>query len=223
MDNFEQLSSEVCACRLCPRLVQFRENVAVRTPPLHEEPWRRPIPGFGDPHAWLLILGLAPSANGGNRTGRIFTGDLSGKFLMGCLYNTGFANQPHSEHRNDGLQLKGCYITPGVKCVPPENRPNQHEIITCRRYLKREIALLASVKTVLVLGQMSLKMYRDYLQDEGHVLPALAFRHGAVFTVENLPTVYASYHPSPQNTQTGKLTSEMFESLLRRIIAEIKT
>jgi uracil-DNA glycosylase family 4 len=219
-DNFKHLHSDICSCRLCPRLVHFRENVAIRNANTSEKPWRKPVPGFGDPNAWLLILGLAPSASGGNRTGRIFTGDLSGKFLMACLHNKGLANHSYSESREDGLMLKGCYMTAGVKCVPPDNKPSNLEIDTCRQYLKREFFLLSSIRAVLALGQTSLKMYRDYLREEGHEIPTLKFHHGAHYKMGTLPKVYASYHPSPQNTQTGKLTARMFETLLQQILDE---
>ncbi len=212
------LNQEIAACHLCPRLVKFREHVPIRNQNHSEDPWRKPVPGFGDPDAWLMIIGLAPSAQGGNRTGRIFTGDLSAKFLINCMHHVGLANQSTSESPNDGLTLNGCYLTAAVKCVPPDNKPNPSEIATCRHFLKKEFALLPKIKAVLTLGQISLKSYRDFLLAEGHKVPALKFHNGAHYKMEGLPNVYASYHPSPQNTHTGKLTKDMFETLLKHII-----
>lgn len=217
------LNQEIAACHLCPRLVKFREYVPTRNQNDSEEPWRKPVPGFGDPNAWLMIIGLAPSAQGGNRTGRIFTGDLSAKFLIGCMHRVGLANQSSSESRNDGLTLNGCYLTAAVKCVPPDNKPTPIEITTCRQFLKKEFILLPKIKAVLTLGQIGLKAYRDFLLTEGHKVPTLKFRHGAHYNMESLPKVYASYHPSPQNTHTGKLTKDMFEGLLKHIVYDSLT
>lgn len=207
MDAFEELNDRVTACRLCPRLVAFRESVALRGKLAEEPAWRKPVPGFGDPRAWLLIVGLAPSAQGGNRTGRIFTGDPSGVFLMKALHAEGFASQPTSESLDDGLKLKGCYLTAAVKCVPPKNRPTAEEFRTCRPYLDAEWALLPETRAILALGGASYALFGGK-----------GFTHGAKLAGE-VP-VYASYHPSPQNTYTGKLTQEMLRSLLRRIQSE---
>ncbi len=222
-DRISILNHEISACQLCPRLVKFREHVPIRNQYAFEDPWRKPVPGFGDPEAWLMIIGLAPSAQGGNRTGRIFTGDLSAKFLIGCMHQVGLANQSSSESRNDGLILNGCYLTAAVKCVPPDNKPNPVEIATCRHFLKKEFTILPKIKAVLALGHISLKAYRDFLLAEGHQVPALKFQHGAHFKLHGLPKVYASYHPSPQNTHTGKLTKDMLESLLNQIIDDSLT
>lgn len=204
----------VIDCRRCPRLVKFRESVPPRK---DQDYWRRPLPGFGDPKAWLLILGMAPSAEGGNRTGRIFTGDGSGRFLFQTLYKEGFANQPTSESADDGLKLKGCYITAAVKCVPPQNKPEKKEFLNCSGYFWNEIALLKNLTTVLALGKLAFDAYLHFVREQGKDVSGMKFHHGAMFPFEGLPTLYASYHPSPQNTNTGKLTEAMFRKLIRNI------
>ncbi len=214
---FQKLHDDVVQCRLCPRLVHFREKVQPRASFSDETFWRRPVPGFGDPNAWLLIIGLAPSAQGGNRTGRIFTGDPSGKFLFENLYRAGLANQPTSTSADDGLKLLGCYMTAVVKCVPPLNKPLPKEIRNCSCYFNRELELLKGVKAVLALGGIAFKAYKDYLADAGFDVSHLRFQHGAKYEWEGKPSLYASYHPSPQNTQTGKMTSADFIKLLESI------
>jgi len=208
-------------CRKCKRLVQFREHVIPKKKALAEESyWRRPVPGFGDERARLLILGLAPSAEGGNRTGRIFTGDASARFLFRMLYQEGFANQPLSEKRGDGLKVNGCYITAAVKCVPPENKPTIKECDHCSVYLWNEMHLLKKLKCVLVLGRIALERYVHYVKQRGGIVPKLIFKHGAKCVIDGFPMLYMSYHPSPQNTNTGKLTAAMFAKILREIRKE---
>ena len=177
------------------------------------------MPGFGDPNARMLIVGLAPGAHGANRTGRMFTGDRSGEFLYCALWEAGFANQPTSESRFDGLQLKDAYITAAVRCVPPDNKPARDEILNCRPYLVREIALLKNVRLVVSLGGIGLNAYLSVLQDAGKIVSRAQFRfaHGAEFTTHEAgPLVLASYHPSQQNTSTGKLTAEMLRDIFLR-------
>lgn len=205
-------------CGLCPRLVAWREEVGRvrRRAYLHEEYWSKPVPGFGDPAARLLIVGLAPGAHGANRTGRIFTGDRSGDFLYRALYEAGFANQPTSVSRDDGLQLLDAYITSPVRCVPPDNKPTLEEIHTCRPYLEQELALLKRVKLVVVLGGIALQGYLSILQDKGKIKSRSVFKfgHGVSFaTHEGGPLVLASYHPSQQNTSTGRLTAAMLTDI----------
>lgn len=213
-----ELKECLVECRKCRRLVQFRENVLPKKKALlEEEYWRRPVPGFGDEKAWLLILGLAPSAEGGNRTGRIFTGDASARFLFRMLHQEGFANQPTSEAMGDGLQVKGCYITAAVKCVPPENKPTVGECDNCSVYLWNEMHLLKKLKSVLVLGRIALERYVHYVKHCGGHAPKIHFKHGAKCAIEGFPLLYMSYHPSPQNTNTGKLTEGMFAQVLREI------
>jgi uracil-DNA glycosylase family 4 len=213
-------------CRLCPRLVTWREEVGRvrRRAYRDEEYWSKPVPGFGDPAARLLVIGLAPGAHGANRTGRVFTGDRSGDFLYRALYEAGFANQPTSVSREDGLQLRDAYITSPVKCVPPDNKPTLEEIQKCRPYLERELLLLKRVKLVVVLGGIALQGYLSILQDSGKIKSRSGFKfgHGAKFvTHAGGPLVLASYHPSQQNTSTGRLTAAMLAEIFheaRRIL-----
>ena len=215
-DRWTKLHREVIACRRCPRLVAWREEVArkKRRAYVDWDYWGKAVPGFGDPDARLLIIGLAPGAHGANRTGRVFTGDGSGETLFGALYRAGFANQPTSKHREDGLALTDVYITAVARCVPPQNRPNRAEMNACRDYLVRELALLEEVEVVLVLGQIAFNEYRRTLQELGYKLPRLDFTHGACYDLgPELPRLLVSYHPSRQNTQTGRLTLEMFDAV----------
>lgn len=211
------LNECVVDCRMCKRLVQYREEVPPRKSFEDEVYWRRPVPGFGDKQAWLLITGLAPSAHGGNRTGRIFTGDESGKFLFNALYKEGFANQPISESIDDGLKLTGCYITAAVKCTPPEHKPTKEEFSNCSVYYRNELRLLKKVTAILALGKLAFDAYLSYAQTLGVSTRNVVFKHGARYGLEGLPTLYASYHPSPQNTHTGKMTEDMFRRLLKKI------
>lgn len=211
--SFSTLNKRVVCCRLCPRLVHFREQVPPKGEFCDEPYWRRPVPGFGDEQAWLLISGLAPAAHGGNRTGRVFTGDKSGDFLMKALYLAGFANQPTSTSRADGLKLKGCYVTAVVKCVPPHDKPSREEIVTCSRYYHNELALLRNVRCVLALGRIAF----DSFLLVNKIRPKPPFVFGEKYAFAGLPTLWASYHPSPRNTNTGKLTMERFLELLKHI------
>jgi uracil-DNA glycosylase len=215
MGSLECLRREVIACRLCPRLVAHRERAAqVKVRRYRdEEYWGKPIPGFGAPDARLLIIGLAPAAHGGNRTGRIFTGDRSGDFLFAALHQAGFANQPSSRRREDGLRLRDCYITASVRCAPPENKPTPLELSTCRRYLIEELRLLPHVRVVVALGRIAFDAFLKAWVEAGRQLPAGRPRFGHGLTTE-LPggvQLLASYHPSQQNTQTGRLTPTMFQ------------
>ena len=215
------LHDEIIACRKCPRLVRWREGVAreKRRAFLHWDYWGKPVPGFGDPDAGLLILGLAPAAHGANRTGRMFTGDRSGDFLYRALHRAGFANQPTSIRRDDGLELEDAYITAVLRCAPPANKPLPTELRNCRPYFEREIDLLRP-RAVLALGGIGLREYLTLLKERGEIerLAAYPFYHGATYVLpRGLPRVFASYHPSQQNTFTGKLTHAMLVGLLRRI------
>jgi uracil-DNA glycosylase len=217
---------EVIVCRKCPRLTAWRELVARTKRRAYRdcEYWGRPVPGFGDPEARLLIVGLAPAAHGGNRTGRVFTGDRSGDFLFRALYETGFASQPESVSRDDGLELHGVYIAAAVRCAPPANKPLPDEFRNCRPYLEREIDALTHLKAVVALGRVAFEVYLSILQDRGAIRrrSAFPFAHGAAHvTAPGQPLLLASYHPSQQNTQTGKLTPKMlrdvFEAARRHI------
>jgi uracil-DNA glycosylase len=219
--TLEILNAEIISCRKCPRLVEYRERVAreKRRAFAGWEYWGKPVPGFGDPRAGLYILGLAPAAHGANRTGRMFTGDRSGDFLYGALYREGFASQPTSIQRGDGLQLRGAYMGATLRCAPPGNKPLPDELQNCRPYFETELALLQP-RAILALGGIAMKAYLSLLIERGVVktFAAYPFRHGAVYQFPgNLPRLFLSYHPSQQNTFTGKLTPSMMSTVLRRI------
>ncbi len=241
---------EVIACTRCGRLVKYCRKIAREKRRMYRdwEYWGKPIPSFGDPEAELLVLGLAPAAHGGNRTGRIFTGDRSGDFLYRALYEAGFANQPQSRHRGDGLELRNCHITAALRCAPPANKPLPQELRNCQPYLEAELRILKSVRAVLALGRIAFDTYlrlvsrtaglqlrpprRAVLKggagsEERQRLPprsSFRFGHGASYELPwGLPRLFASYHPSQQNTQTGKLTPEMMRGVfegIRRFLAE---
>jgi len=217
------VQEEVCACRKCPRLVKYREKVAKEKRRAFRDwtYWGRGVPGFGDSHARLFVLGLAPAAHGGNRTGRVFTGDRSGDFLYKALYKAGFANQPTSFHCDDGLRLQNVYIAAAVRCAPPANKPLPSEILHCRGYLERELEILRP-RAVLALGKIAWDAYLEILKQRGQITSRAAYRfsHGAecVFT-DDLPRLFGVYHPSQQNTQTGRVTEAMYAAALNRIRA----
>jgi uracil-DNA glycosylase len=215
------LNEEIVACRKCPRLVRYREKVAREKRRAFREwtYWGKPVPGFGDARAQLLILGLAPAAHGANRTGRVFTGDRSGDFLYAALHKAGFANQPTSVQRYDGLQLTNAYISATCRCAPPDNKPLPKEIENCRGYLEREMEILKP-KAVLALGKIAWDAYLEILKQRG-VISSRAlyhFAHGAeAEVVPDSPRLFGVYHPSQQNTQTGRVTPAMYAVVLRRI------
>lgn len=213
----EALRQRVIACRQCPRLVRYRERTAQEKVRRYRDwtYWGRPVPGFGDPTARLLIVGLAPAAHGGNRTGRVFTGDRSGDFLYRALYRAGFANQPTSTDRNDGLLLADCYVTAAVRCAPPDNRPTPAELDRCRPFLLEELSLLRRIRVIVALGQIAFRACLDTLKTRGVqlLIPAPRFGHGHVTVLQNDLVLVASYHPSQQNTQTGRLTEAMFQQI----------
>ena len=215
------VAEEVCACRKCPRLVKYRERVAKEKRRAFREwtYWGRGVPGFGDPRAQLFILGLAPAAHGANRTGRVFTGDRSGDFLYKALHKAGFANHPTSLHRDDGLQLKNAYIAAAVRCAPPANKPLPSEILHCRGYLERELEILRP-RAVLSLGKIAWDAYLEILKQRGQIASRAAYRfsHGAEWSfADDLPRLFGVFHPSQQNTQTGRLTAAMYATVLKRI------
>jgi uracil-DNA glycosylase family 4 len=217
--DLQALAREVIECRRCPRLVAWREQVARerRAAFASEEYWGRPLPGFGDPAAQVLVLGLAPAAHGGNRTGRIFTGDRSGDWLFASLWRTGFANQPTSVAPDDGLKLRGCYITAAVRCAPPANRPLPSERDNCLPYLVSELALLEAVRVIVCLGGFAWEVAFRALtaSDVAVPRPRPKFAHGAAITVDRF-TLLGCYHPSQQNTFTGRLTEEMTDEIFAR-------
>lgn len=208
------LAREIVACERCPRLVAHCREVArvKRRAYREQEYWGKPVPAFGDPAARLLILGLAPGAHGANRTGRMFTGDSSGDFLYSVLYEAGYASQPGSAWRDDGLVLRDAYITASGRCAPPDNKPLPEELRACRPYLERELELLANVRVVVVLGRIAFDTYLGILREQGRIerAGAFLFGHGAVHPLgRGLPVLLCSYHPSQQNTSTGRLTRPM--------------
>jgi uracil-DNA glycosylase len=209
-----RLNEEIIACRKCPRLVAWREEVArvKRKAYQDQEYWGKPVPGFGDPQARVLVVGLAPGAHGSNRTGRQFTGDASGGFLFPALYRAGFANQPSAESRSDGLLLKGMYITASGRCAPPANKPSPEELNNCQPYLERELEILQP-KVIVCLGRIAFeRVLRIYSARN----TAWKFGHGAAYQLENGVWVLCSYHPSQQNTLTGKLTVKMFDDIWKK-------
>jgi len=215
------LQNEVVACRRCPRLNAYTAEVArVKRRAYRDcEYWGKPVPSFGDRQAELLIVGLAPGAHGSNRTGRMFTGDGSGNVLYRVLHKTGFASQPGSVSRDDGQRLTGAYITAVARCAPPANKPTREEIANCRPYLERELDLLPNVKAVVALGRVAFDNYLGILQSRGLVRSraAFAFGHNRVFEIgPGQPVLISSYHPSQQNTSTGKLTEEMLVAVFQR-------
>ncbi len=213
-DSLAQVNADVIDCRACPRLVEWREEVAVRKRAAYidHDYWGRPIPGFGDPDARLLVVGLAPAAHGGNRTGRIFTGDRSGDWVFRALHRAGFASQPTSVHRHDGLHLSGAYVVAAVRCAPPGNRPTPVERDTCVPYLAREWALLTDVQVVVALGAFAAQVVAALVG----VRPRPRFGHGVEVKLPDGRTLLCSYHPSQQNTFTGTLTEEMFDAVFAR-------
>jgi len=214
------LNQEVVACGRCPRLVEYRERIGreKRRAYLDWTYWAKPVPGFVDPRAQLLILGLAPGAHGSNRTGRPFTGDSSGNFMYPVLHRTGFASQPTATRLDDGLQLTDAYITAAVRCAPPDNKPTPQEIASCAPFLDRELDALKNVKVVVALGRIGFDAYLNYLRRKGTVKSKAeyVFGHGATYTMPDGRVLLASYHPSNQNTNTGKLTEEMFTEIFRK-------
>jgi uracil-DNA glycosylase family 4 len=222
VDSLRHVERDVVRCERCPRLRDFCKEVArTRVKRFRqEEYWGRPVPGFGDPKARLLIVGLAPAAHGGNRTGRVFTGDRSGDFLFGGLFRAGFANVAASVARGDSLELRDCYIAPIVRCAPPANRPSPEETVACREYLMREWTLLRNVRAVLALGQLAMAGFLAVYREGRPEAPKgrLEFGHGLSHDLGEGVRLFISYHPSQQNTFTGRLTREDFD----RVLGEVK-
>jgi len=223
MTDLSVLNAEVVECRRCPRLVEWREEVArtKRAAYADDDYWGRPVPSFGDPDARILIVGLAPGAHGANRTGRMFTGDRSGEWLYGALHSAGLANRAESVWRDDGLALTGTWLTAAVRCVPPGNKPSAAERQTCRPYLKREIRLLTEMRTIVTLGGIAWDATLRTLRDLGYAVPTPKpkFGHGTEVKIGRNLTLIGSYHPSQQNTFTGRLTREMFDAVWERAVA----
>ncbi len=222
-ESLRAVEAEVVRCRACPRLVAWRERVAreKRRAYREEHYWGRAVPGFGDPRAWLLVVGLAPAAHGANRTGRMFTGDASGEFLYAALHRAGMASQPWSRHREDGLALRGAFVTAACRCAPPQNHPSPEELARCAPFLDREAAALPEVRVMLCLGAVAWEAALGHLRRRGLELPRPRprFGHGAELALPGAPLLLASYHVSRQNTQTGRLTPAMLDRVLARAAA----
>ena len=222
VETLHRLEQEVTGCNLCPRLrAHCREIARVKRRAYRDwDYWGRPVPSFGDPRARVLIIGLAPGAHGANRTGRMFTGDGSGEFLYDVLHRTGFASQPQAVSRDDGLQLKDCYITAAARCAPPGNKPTREEFDACRPYLERELAVMERIRIVVVLGRLALDAYLMVRLRENSIKQRsdYPFEHGRVYNLGNkLPSLICCYHPSRQNTQTGRLTKPMMLRVFRQV------
>ena len=217
-DSLRAVAADIASCRQCERLVEWRESVGREKKAAYRDwdYWARGVPGFGDPKATLLIVGLAPAAHGANRTGRMFTGDRSGDFLYAALHRAGYANQPTSDHRDDGLVLRGAYITAPVRCAPPANKPLPDERMRCRRYLERELQLLSDVRTIVALGQIAY----DELCRLLSVSRRPRFGHGVEHVLPDGRLLICSYHVSQQNTFTGKLTPAMLDAIFERACNE---
>jgi uracil-DNA glycosylase family 4 len=236
----QQLQERVIACRLCPRLVEHRETVAVnkRRMYLDWDYWGKPLPSFGDPAARVLIMGLAPAAHGGNRTGRMFTGDRSGDWVFGTLHKFGFASSPDAQRRDDGMVLRDAYITASLRCAPPANKPLKEELANCQPYLIRELELLVNVRVIIALGKIAFDTYLAARRQQdpafyltvapsvrlgggiaagatGRRAPRPRFGHNVEYPIDDDTTLIGSYHPSQQNTQTGRLTHEMFDAVFQ--------
>jgi uracil-DNA glycosylase len=220
-DSLARIRDEVVACARCPRLVEYRSRVARERKRsfASETYWGRAVPGFGDPAARLVAVGLAPAAHGSNRTGRVFTGDRSAAFLVRAFHDAGYANQPTSDHRGDGLRYRDLYLTAAVRCVPPGNQPTPAERARCAPFLERELTCLPETRAILALGGFAWEALRDVVPSVyGGVRPDVPFAHGACAPLgAGKPILWASYHPSPQNTNTGRLTATMLSALLARI------
>ena len=247
--ELRKLQKIVTQCHKCPRLIAYLREVSNRKPKRYRDLdyWSKPLPSFGDPEARILIVGLAPAANGGNRTGRMFTGDRSGEWLFGALHQFGFANQPNSTMRDDDFALKDCYITATIRCAPPNNKPLPMEIENCRPYFLKELDLLKNVKVLVPLGQIAFMQTLKSLRLKGFQIPPLSFGHGKVYLFSKnanlrtparnaclpdrqgfkpfpteLRTLITTYHPSQQNTQTGKLTQPMFQKIFEMVQKRIE-
>ena len=233
--ELEKLQDTVIQCRKCPRLVAYLKEVSERKPKRYRDwdYWSKPLPSFGDPGARVLIVGLAPAAQGGNRTGRMFTGDRSGEWLFNALYQFGFANQPNSLRRDDGFELDDCYITATIRCAPPKNKALPEEIENCRPYFLEELDLLKNIEVLVPLGQIAFTQTLKSLRLKGFEIPSLSFGHGKIYSLRtsnsvrnadlrSLRTLITTYHPSQQNTQTGKLTRPMFHKIFKTVRKKLR-
>jgi uracil-DNA glycosylase family 4 len=219
-NNWNNHNTQLVTCRKCPRLVEYRERIAREKRRAYREwdYWGRPVPDFGDPNARVVLIGLAPGAHGSNRTGRMFTGDASGEFLYAALHRAGFANQSTARHAYDGLELRDAFITAICRCAPPDNKPTWQEQANCLPYLEHEFELLKNARVVVAMGRIAFDGYLRLLRKQGHTIPRVEFKHGATYVLGNpSPTLICAYHPSKQNTQTGRLTPDMLDDVFRQV------
>ena len=220
MKSLAQLNNEIVSCTRCPRLIEWCREVARTKRRMYSDRdyWGKPVPGFGDPSARVLVIGLAPAAHGANRTGRLFTGDESGNWLYTALHHQGWANQPTATHRGDGLVLKDAYITAAARCAPPKNRPTPDELSNCIPYLEAELGLLSNLQVVVALGSIAFDRFLRLWKDMGNTVPSPKprFGHNVVYELGSELKLVGCYHPSRQNTNTGKLTREMLNAAFSR-------
>ena len=224
-NNFEKLENLIVNCKKCPRLVSFRKKIAKekRKQYINEKYWGKPITGFGDPKARILFVGLAPAAHGGNRTGRVFTGDRSSDFLYKCLYKAKLSNQPNSDHRNDGLKLRDIFITTALKCVPPGDKPIPAELKTCFKYFKQEIDLLKNIKVIVALGKIAFDACLTfYKKNYNFKNKKYIFVHGAKYKLPDQKILVSCYHPSPRNVNTKRINKEKLVTLLKKVLTKLK-
>tara|TARA_B100000029_G_C17326249_1_gene870034 strand:+ start:108 stop:782 length:675 start_codon:yes stop_codon:yes gene_type:complete len=217
--NIFQLNSKIIKCKLCPRLIKFRNTIVKnkRKQFINENYWGKPITGFGDTKAKILFVGLAPAAHGGTRTGRVFTGDKSSDFLYKCLFKAKISNQSNSEHIKDGLKLKNAYITAAIKCVPPEDKPLKIELNNCSRFFNQELELLKNLKVIVALGKVAFDACRYFYQKKLNLDTTLKFGHGKIFKLKNGIFLVGCYHPSPRNVNTGRINKNKMVSLFNKI------
>lgn len=218
--DFNELNKKLIKCKKCKRLVSFRTKIAKekRRQYYNETYWGKPVPGYGDINAHLLIIGLAPAAHGGNRTGRVFTGDRSADFLFKCLYNANFSNQPNSDYKNDGLILYNAYLTPALKCVPPEDKPTREELITCFSYLRSEFYLLYKINVILALGKIAFDACLNFYKEKYALKNKdFIFSHGCKYILPDGKILVGSYHPSPRNVNTGRINIKKMIKLLQEV------
>ena len=218
-NNFEKLENLIVNCKKCPRLVSFRKKIAKekRKQYINEKYWGKPITGFGDPKARILFVGLAPAAHGGNRTGRVFTGDRSSDFLYKCLYKANLSNQPNSDHRNDGLKLKDIFITTALKCVPPGDKPTKKELNTCFKFFNNEIEYLKNLKIVVALGKIAFDACIEFYKKHYKIDSNVKFGHSKFFKLPNNILLVGSYHPSPRNVNTGRINVNKMTNLFIKV------
>ena len=218
-NDFEKLENLIVSCKKCPRLVNFRNKIArdKRKQYINEKYWGKPITGFGDPKAKILFVGLAPAAHGGNRTGRVFTGDRSSDFLYKCLHKAKLSNQPNSDYRNDGLQLKDVFITTALKCVPPGDKPTKKELNTCFKYFNKEIEYLKNLKIVVALGKIAFDACIEFYKKHYKINSNVKFGHNKFFKLPNNILLVGSYHPSPRNVNTGRINENKMTNLFIKV------